>query len=603
MTLIDDIIKETEKGIEECEKPPVTNIYDKLKQLFCDIWVILSVPIIKVFSAGMLRFRMAIGDAVEDFITPLVDPFWQPIYGVIGKGNIVANFINDILHPKHFLGSEILDFGIGFAAGMFLDGLASPFKLDIKYGATLLALNMGVIREFDPDIALKLFDAKLIDNTRLNRAFGVEGYAPNDRELLYTIMKNYTDPQTLFTLQNRKMLQDSEIDLYMKFFGMPVRLQGALLDLRWEYPNIQALFDYSHIGLSGLSDIASKNYPSDLRDLIQATGTKEDHAKMLWNLSWIFPDIGSSFEMYHRNLIKEDELRNILRVNRIPDDYHDNYIAMNYRLYTLRWIKSMYKSGAINDQDVLTNFIKMGYDQEHASKILLWLQKTIGDSAYDLGFSDVKQSYIDGIIDDATAQNYMEMLSYTKEDVAILMPLLRYQKAASWLNQIKAPIKKAWINSQIDTAKAKDVLQREGLSKSTVDDLITIWSTEKAYSHKQPTEAQILGMMDYAIMTKEQAIEKLVAMSYTSEDANNLVELEYRKKHKVPAAKLPKVKLISKADLEKMWEYGVIDEDTWRSDMKELGYTSEDIESFKTLILDKLAEKVAKAQAKKGTAA
>jgi len=232
----------------------------------------------------------------------------------------------------------------------------------------------------------------------------------------------------------------------------------------------------------------NEDFPPQLAEYMAKHGFDPQWAQYYWYAHWALPSTQQGYEMMHRDIISQEEMRTLLRVSDIPSFWREKLMEMSYKPYTRVDVRRMYGLGVLDESGVKRSYLDLGYSDEKAEAMT---QFTILYEAPDeddilaqyknLTKGMVLQAFKKGMIDQQETVTRLMELGYQQWDVDFIIEL------AIWEEQIK------------DTPDFRSDYQKD--IKSIV---------EKAYSQR--------------IMSRSDALSMLRAIGCTDAEGDYLLE-------------------------------------------------------------------------------
>jgi len=121
-------------------------------------------------------------------------------------------------------------------------------------------------------------------------------------------------------------------------------------------------------------DIAQKfgqfeDFPADFATYAKQQGVSDEWAKRYWAAHWVLPSITMAFDMLHRGVIDQATINQLLRAQDIMPFWRDKITAISYNPYTRVDVRRMHKAGVLSEDEVLTAYKDLGYDDVKALKM------------------------------------------------------------------------------------------------------------------------------------------------------------------------------------------------------------------------------------------
>jgi len=146
-------------------------------------------------------------------------------------------------------------------------------------------------------------------------------------------------------------------------------------------------------------------------------GLSKRHVDDYWAAHWELPPVTHLNDMLYRGLIDIDTYKRYIRYHDYDPTMIDKYTGIIYRPYTRVDIRRMWDLAVVTDEEVLENYRWLGYDEEHAKRMLLWTKAFVVArdvrAMYSKGWINAegaKQMLIDIGIPPERAEDFMKRL-------------------------------------------------------------------------------------------------------------------------------------------------------------------------------------------------
>ena len=160
-----------------------------------------------------------------------------------------------------------------------------------------------------------------------------------------------------------------------------------------------------------------EDLPQKFLEEARKAGMTEEQAKNYWAAHWVLPSVEMGYRMLHRRIIDEDELKTLMKVQDIMPYWRDKLIALSYEPYTRVDARRMYELGVLSEEELYNTYRDLGYDDEHAKKLVLWTKLyTIADdlrARYSKGWitaDDVFKELIAAGLSEQGARKWLETI-------------------------------------------------------------------------------------------------------------------------------------------------------------------------------------------------
>ena len=263
-----------------------------------------------------------------------------------------------------------------------------------------------------------------------------------------------------------------------------------------------------------------EDFPPDFAKWAKQQGISEFWARKYWQAHWVLPSVQMGYEMLHRRVITEAELKDLMRAQDIMPGWRDQLVEISYRPYTRVDIRRMHRVGVLSDNQVYESYRDIGYNDAKA--------KTLRDFTIELNRDD------DDIQEDLEGITRSSVLAAFKDGI-------------------------------ITRQTTDDLLKEAGIG--TQARLIYVTDAELDIERRLRNDKVDIILIEFerGVTSESEAVLQITLLALT-----RLEENEARLKLRKMAAK--KVKLPSKADLDKFYKSDLIDGETYENELERLGY-------------------------------
>lgn len=259
---------------------------------------------------------------------------------------------------------------------------------------------------------IRMYYRERISEKDANTMLRMNGYAQTDANNMIEAAETLPALEFLLTGWLRGVLTDDAFSTLIKRSGYSVTSEALLKELAFYVPPVQDLITMSvreaftpdAVRRGGLHD----NFPDAerFRKAIRDQGLSEEWALDYWAAHWVLPSIQMGYEMFHRGVINEAELKNLMIALDIAPGWQDELIEIAYTPITRVDIRRIAKELDKDREWVKRQYLNLGYDDENAGLMADFVDKLNDDSglldldvASDLTRSNIVGFYVDGIID------------------------------------------------------------------------------------------------------------------------------------------------------------------------------------------------------------
>lgn len=176
-----------------------------------------------------------------------------------------------------------------------------------------------------------------------------------------------------------------------------------------------------------------EDYPEAFSKWAAKQGISEDWAKRYWAAHWDLPSPTMGFEMLHRGVIDNEELKLLLRALDVMPYWRERLIAISYNPLTRVDVRRMYKLGLLTDEQVKRSYLDLGYDDEKAGWLTEFTKRYSApedqselDEFRSLARSTYSQAYRRKLISRDEYNQMLTAMKYYQDDVQLLISLDDY---------------------------------------------------------------------------------------------------------------------------------------------------------------------------------
>ncbi len=182
-------------------------------------------------------------------------------------------------------------------------------------------------------------------------------------------------------------------------------------------------------------DIAEKfgqyeDYPAAFTDWAEKQGISRDWAERYWAAHWDLPSPSMGFEMLHRGVIDNEELKLLLRALDVMPYWRERLIQISYNPLTRVDVRRMYKFGVLTEEQVHKAYLDLGYDAEKSAWLTEFTKRYSApedasemDEFKALARATYSQAYKKKLISRDEYAAFLENMRYYKDDIDLLISL------------------------------------------------------------------------------------------------------------------------------------------------------------------------------------
>jgi hypothetical protein len=268
-----------------------------------------------------------------------------------------------------------------------------------------------------------------------------------------------------------------------------------------------------------------QDFPSEFGEWAERIGLSAEWAKRFWRAHWELPGVREGFEMLHRRIITEDELNILLQARDIPAFWRTRLVQLSYNPYTRVDVRRMFALGVVSVDEVYNNYRDIGYDDEHARKLTEWTIEEYGDTGRELTKGDVIASYTDNIINESQAIGMLDALGYVEAEILILLARADLKRQAKYEKELTETVRIAYVGKRIEEDNVFAQLSALNPPAGFIEERLTIWRLQRERNLTRPSKADLKKLWIFGIIDENLLKREMRGRNYTDEYTEWYIQL------------------------------------------------------------------------------
>ena len=361
----------------------------------------------------------------------------------------------------------------------------------------------------------------------------------------------YTDSaaQTLIGIGERIPPEGEQIIWWLREFIDDAQLQRNLLAQGWSGQSIEALKkaaffippvqDLITMAVREVftPDIAARfgqfeDLPPDFVNFAEKQGVTAEWAERYWGAHWALPSVQMGFEMLHRQVITEDDLKLLLRASDVMPFWRDKLVEISFSPLTRVDIRRMHKLDVLTVEEVNRAYHDIGYNDLNAQRLTDFTVALNSPSVVedDTDLTTLTRTNILGFFKDGVLQREVATtlllgagLSQAAADLFLDGVELELQRTER-TDEITIIVDQA--NAGVLTfEEAQDRLDRLGLETIEKQLAVTKLRKQEARRTKVPSRADLDKMFKKRIINQAEYIDNVQRLGFSELWANRYLQL------------------------------------------------------------------------------
>lgn len=362
------------------------------------------------------------------------------------------------------------------------------------------------------------------------------GLPEKDIDLMLLASYRLYNEDVIRTLWHRKVLSNDQMFTRMRELGYT---DTRIKEISQSWPVIPGPMDLFHlvakeafepemIAKMGLGD----EYPHEQTQWLEQQGISLEWAKRYWYAHWDQPSIGQGYEMLHRGIIDLDTLDMLFRTVEIPPFWRDKLIGIAYMPYTRVDVRRMHDMGVLNDEELIKSYMDLGYDEEHALKMANFTIRYNRQGDKEMTLSQILSGYRENIIEKRDALTMLKELEYTTDHAEYLLLFEDYKEQKEYQDDLIDNIKNRYQNNLIEDHDARRMLDALNLPARQTDLLMDRWKIKRLSDYKLPSKSDLDKFLRNKIIDLDTYRNEMRRLGYSFQYSSWYEKLTLMKKAK-----------------------------------------------------------------------
>lgn len=279
-------------------------------------------------------------------------------------------------------------------------------------------------------------------------------------------------------------------------------------------------------------------YPETFSKEAKLLGLDDEYAKQYWAAHWNLPSAGMGYDLLHRGIINEDDLKALLKALDVMPFWRDKLIKLSYNVVARVDTRRLYAYGIWDKQKVYENYLHEGYspkdaqdlttftvmyDDEQDSKHKTSLQKKTHDVYI--------KAYNNKLVDKATAKSHLLAAGYKSQDIDLELALEDYEEYVSQHAQKRVDHTAKIISLSIDGYRKRSLsrqdllatLQANGYSLSDANVEADLVDKEANIIFKETVIKEIQKLYFESLLDDNSTLTRLIQLGFGNAEALQII--------------------------------------------------------------------------------
>lgn len=277
-------------------------------------------------------------------------------------------------------------------------------------------------------------------------------------------------------------------------------------------------------------DIAQKfgqyeDFPPDFAKYAAQQGISSEWAQRYWAAHWNLPSVLQGYEMLHRGVIPEADLKMLMRALDIMPWWRDKLIQISYAPFTRVDVRRMYNTGVLSVPEVKRAYMDIGYTAEKAEKLTQFTIALNTETDRDLTKSDLIDGFSRGLIPETEALDLLQSMGYSDREARFYLERAKLKKIEAKKKQAITNAQKRFKAGVISADEATRRLLEAGVTQGEIDELFSLWDISKDEAVYEPTVGDLKALLKNGIIEEAEFISEMTKKGAEPKYINWLIRL------------------------------------------------------------------------------
>ncbi len=407
----------------------------------------------------------------------------------------------------------------------FINAFVPPARREIEFGMNRIHPNQVPTVSDAIDLRRKGLLSEAIFNEYLLR----QGWNVDKSTKFWEASRTRLPADALVLLNWRGEITDKQFTSQMFILGYTEETANLFKQSLEFYPspidlvNWQAkeVFEPDAIEKYGLDN----EFELIEKEAFYKAGMSDEQIRNFWRAHWQHPSLQMIYSMLHRGLLTKEDVYEYYRLVEIPPYWREKLTELSYPPYTRVDTRRMYEMGVLTKEQVMRNYLDLGYDEEKATKMTEFTTVYSAQKDKDLTRSQIEKAYEYGIITQESTIELLIKLGYDQEESLFILGIKAYSIMQDELDDKVATIKTRFRRGLITQEIAISELDKLEISPifrdKTVAEILRVKQTE----FQLPNKTDLAKMYQGKIIDKKQFNDYMERIGFQTDEINLYLEL------------------------------------------------------------------------------
>ena len=393
-------------------------------------------------------------------------------------------------------------------------------------GASLLAANQPILTA---EQVLTLRQRQALSSDEARERLGQLGYdSPPITELL-RLVPQLVDANSHLAMWLRKEIDESELNTRLAELGLEDRERETLRTLAFFIPPVQDLVRFAVREAFEPELAASLGFteglPPEFVEAAALQGVSKDWAEKYWISHWVFPSTGQVLEMFQRDIITLEQVKEAFKALDIAPLWQQRLIDIGFLPMGRIDIRRARRLGVLSFDDMVTRYRHTGYSPEDAKILSDFTELDINDSLIGQGEARITTLFREGFLTESEFRDFLDRLGRTDEQIELLVSTQLLIREADHVKDLTNALRSQFNKRRISEVEAAAQLALFGVPPENISRLLREWIETREARRSILGIADIRKARKKGILDDKEFREILVEKGFGERDIQIMFEL------------------------------------------------------------------------------
>lgn len=228
-------------------------------------------------------------------------------------------------------------------------------------------------------------------------------------------------------------------------------------------------------------------------------------------------------ELYNRGLVTREQVDQAQRESRLKDKYIPYSFELHRRIMPVNYVQRALRYAVIPHDAAVRAVMDNGFNKDDAEILVASGSAEKIQTYKNRVVSAVEVAYEENTISDVTAKSMVTSLGFDDSEAAFIVQAAGFRRDARLVNQAIGLIRGRYVQHRLSRQQASNDLDSAGVPAAQRDFMLRLWDIEYAAHTRGLTEAQVIRAMKKSTITPDDALQRLLDMGYSQDDASILI--------------------------------------------------------------------------------